>query len=406
MSEPDVSSLMNVADAIEIIDSVPVSPRTLRQPLLNSFGLRLARDITSDRDYPPFDKSLMDGFAIRAADANSEYFTLRVVGEIAAGKSATRPLGRGECMSIYTGAPIPDGADAVVPVEFSDQRSADSVRLHGPVRTMQNIARRGADCAAGRVVLSMGSRLTPAAIAVAASVGAAQVQVFARPRVVVLSSGDELVPIDQTPRTEQIRNSNGPMMSALLQRLGCDVHDAGWMPDDPAAVRAAIASVLDEADVLMLSGGMSMGEYDFIPRVLSEMNVDLKITKLKIKPGKPFLFGVFAGRFIFGLPGNPVSGFACTVRLCWRLLSRIAGGDASDAESWVCAPLTAPLPANGPREFYQPGQLNRTGTFTAFGWKGSADIYTLAKANALLVRAENDPAKPVGQIARVLLLPQ
>ncbi|MBC8105251.1 MAG: molybdopterin molybdotransferase MoeA [Anaerolineae bacterium] len=408
MSEPDVSNLLTVAQAIEIIDSVPVSPRIISQSLLNSAGLRLAQDIIADRDYPPFDKSLMDGFAIRVADAIGDAFTLRVVGEIAAGKSPSRTIGAGECMSIYTGAPMPDGADSVVPVEFAENRSGDSVTLRAAVRAGQNIARRGADCPAGKVLLTKGSRLTPAAIAVAASVGAAEVQVFAPPRVVVLSSGDELVPIDQSPLTAQIRNSNGPMLVTLLQRLGCDARDAGWAQDEPAAIRAAIQSVIDDTDVLVLSGGMSMGEYDFIPRVLKEMGVDLRITKLKIKPGKPFVFGTSpqaAGTFVFGLPGNPVSGFACTIRLCSRLLARVAGGSGCDAESWIHGPLTEALPANGPREFYQPAILNRDGSITPLQWKGSADIYTLARANALLVRAENEPPQNVGTNARVLLIP-
>jgi len=246
----------------------------------------------------------------------------------------------------------------------------------------------------------------------------------------VLSSGDELVPIDQTPATAQIRNSNGPMLVSLLARLGCDARDAGWVRDDPAAIRAAIQSIITDCDVLMLSGGMSMGEYDFIPRVLREMNVELRIKKLKIRPGKPFVFGAYsplaasqietrgpsnqgnrsatpqaASTFVFGLPGNPLAGFVCTIRLCARLLARIAGGSATDAEQWIHGPLTEPLPTNGPREFYQPAILNRDGSITALQWKGSADIYTLAAANALLVRGENEPPQNAGNLARVLLLP-
>jgi molybdopterin molybdotransferase len=405
MSEPDVSNLMPVAQAIEIIDSVPVFPQIVTQSLLKSAGLRLAQDIAADRDYPPFDKSLMDGFAVRASDAKGESFAPRIVGEVAAGSSSSRAVEAGECMSIYTGAPMPAGAVGVGPVEFSEIRSSDSVTLRGPVKVGQNIARRGADCPSGAIVLRRGAKLSPAAIAGAASVGAANVDVFVRPRVVVMSSGDELVPIDQAPQLAQIRNSNGPMLASLFELFGCDTRDAGWVRDDPAAIRAAIQSVLTDGDVLVLSGGMSMGEYDFIPRVLRELNVELRITKLKIKPGKPFVFGTFNGRFIFGLPGNPLAGFVCTVRLCSRLIARLSGGVASDAEQWIYGPLARALPANGPREFYQPVQLDRTGTVTPFGWKGSADIYTLAKSNALLVRPENDPPRNAGDVVRALLLP-
>jgi molybdopterin biosynthesis enzyme len=151
MPEPDVSNLHSVAQAIEMIDSVPVSPRVVARPLLKSAGLRLAHDIVADRDYPPFEKSLMDGFAIRANDATSERFTLRLVGEIAAGSATSRVVGPGECMAIYTGAPMPDGADSVVPVEFVESRDGESVTLRAPVRIGQNIARRGADCSVNQV---------------------------------------------------------------------------------------------------------------------------------------------------------------------------------------------------------------------------------------------------------------
>ena len=405
MSEPDVSNLLTVAQATAIIDSVPVTPRVVERPFLQSGGLRLAHEIYSDRDYPPFDKSLMDGFAICASDAKGEQFTLRIVGEIAAGREPSRAIGAGECMSIYTGAPIPEGADSVVPVESSVTRTGDLVTLRGPVRPAHHIARRGSDCPAGKPVLSRGTEMTPAAIAVAASVGASQIQVFEPPRVVVMSSGDELVPIDQSPRSEQIRNSNGPMLVSLLDRLGCNARDAGWVRDDPASIRAAIQSIISDCDVLLLSGGMSMGEYDFIPRVLQEMNADLRITKLKIKPGKPFVFGSLGGKYVFGLPGNPVSGFVCTFRLCARLLARLAGGGSNNAERWIHGKLTDNLPANGPREFYQPAVLNPDGSITALQWKGSADIYTLAGANALLVRSENEPPQNAGSVVRILLLP-
>jgi molybdopterin molybdotransferase len=207
------------------------------------------------------------------------------------------------------------------------------------------------------------------------------------------------------------------MLVALLVQLGCEVAEVSNVRDDRELIRQAIHSGMNH-DALFITGGMSMGEYDYVPALLAELGVELKITKLRIKPGKPFVFGVSPasareandGGFIFGLPGNPVSAFICAARLASRLLARIAGGEP--VERWAIGRLSASVPPNGPREFYQPakigmaqGGFSATGelaTITPLGWKGSADIFTLAAANALLVRAENEPGLDRGAIVRVL----
>jgi len=402
MSEPDVSDLLTVAQAIEVIDAADVAPRVADVALADADGLVLAEDIVADRDYPPFDKSLMDGYAVRCADlAEKSQATLKVVGEVAAGQSADRALAPGEALAIMTGAPMPEGADGVVPVEDTE-RSADSVHIHRATSPGRFIAKRGSDVRHGEVVLRRGMRLGPAQLAAAASVGAARVRVCAKPRVGVLATGDELVPIDQTPGPAQIRNSNSVMLAALLRRLGCDVSELGVVRDTPEAVRNALQRAMSQCDVLFVTGGMSMGAYDYVPRTLVELGVDLRITKLRIKPGKPFVFGVKDTRFVFGLPGNPVSGFVCTVRLAARLLARLSG--AEPEPRWISAKLLSPLKPNGPREFYQPAKLTTEGALP-LEWKGSADVYTLAAADALLVRAENEPALEAGSTVRVLELP-
>jgi molybdopterin molybdotransferase len=362
----------------------------------------LAEQVLADRDYPPFDKSLMDGFAVRCVDVAGASATLKVVGEVAAGQSATRALAPGEALAIMTGAPMPPGADGVVPVEDTE-RSADTVRILRATTPGRFIAKRGSDISARELVLSRGTRLGPAHLAAAASVGAAQVRVFAKPRAAMLATGDELVPIEQTPGPAQIRNSNSLMLVALLKRLGCEVTDLGVVRDTPAAVRDALQRAMSACDVLFVTGGMSMGAYDYVPRTLVDLGVDLRITKLRIKPGKPFVFGVKDDRFVFGLPGNPVSGFVCTVRLATRLLARMSG--ANPEPRWITAPLLSSLKSNGPREFYQPATLTDRGV-APLEWKGSADVYTLAAANALIVRAENEPALAAGAAVRVLELPR
>lgn len=404
--EPDVSNLLTVQQAIDILDAAPVSPRVVRLPLVEASGLRIASDIVSDRDYPPFDRSLMDGYALRCADITSAPVELPVAGTIAAGAAMPPALPTGAAAAIMTGAPMPAGADCVVPVEDTTRLDdGKRVQIGHSSSSGRFIARRGSDCAAGRVILSKGAKFTPAAIAAAASVGAHQVEVFARPTCLVLSTGDEVVPLDQTPGPTQIRNSNTPMLVALLDRLGADARDGGIIADDPVGIRDMIRAGIDEHDIVFVTGGMSMGEFDFVPRVLSEIGVKLKITKLRIKPGKPFVFGTISRRFVFGLPGNPVSGFACTLRLCSRLIARLGGGKADESERWLRAPLAEPLEANGPREFYQPAILRQDGHLLPLKWKGSADIYTLAQANVLLVRPENDPPQPAGAIVRALLIP-
>ena len=444
MGELDVSGLMTVSQAMAAIDAVPVAPRIVRMPLAGALGLRLARDVVADRDYPPFPRSTMDGFAVRAADVARPPAELRVVGRVSAGRMPEAALEPGHAMAIMTGAPVPAGADGVVPVEETQENAeAGTVRVLKADGLARHVAQRGSDCPKGKLVLPKGVVLGPAQFAVAAAVGAAEVDVFDGPRVAVLGTGDELVPFDAEPQGAQIRNSNNPMLVALLQRLGCRVTDVGTARDDPDFIRARLLEGLGaDYDALFVTGGMSMGEHDHVPRLLAELGVDLRVTKLKIKPGKPFVFGVkrhegtearrhegeagdsplrasvpdasvphsSPSSFVFGLPGNPVSAFVCTVRLASRLLDRLAGGPV--VERWTTGRLQVGLPANGPREFYmpavrtvQPARISAQAvlpTVKPLEWKGSADVFTLAAANCLLVRAASEPPLPDGTLVRVL----
>jgi len=427
MSEPDVSDLLTVQQAIAIIDAVPIHPKTATISLDQASGLILAEALRADRDFPPFDKSQMDGYAVRAADV-SPGATLRVIGEVAAGAASDLTVGDKQAVAIMTGAPMPAGADVVVPVEDVTV-DGDAIRLTKSTTAGRFIARRGSDCREGAEVLPAGVTIGPAQIAVAAAVGATDLRVFKRPTVAVLSTGDEIVPIHQQPGPSQIRNSNSPMLVALLKKLNCDVIDLGHVPDDPAVIRSAIECGL-QSDALFITGGMSMGKYDYVPRLLRELNIELKVTKLRIKPGKPFVFGSSLGSgvsgpgsgvedsnsnprpqtpdprpqaFVFGLPGNPVSAFVCTLRFASRLLARMAGGAVY--ERWMNATLQSPLPANGPREFYQPARLIGS-VAVPMNWKGSADIFTLAQADAFLVRPENEPALAAGSMVKLLEVPR
>jgi len=409
--EKSISELMSVAQAIAILDAVPVHPRSSRVPLAKAMGLRLSQDLTADRDFPPVDKSQMDGYAVRCADVAGAPVELKMVGEITAGNAADQPVLPGQAMAIMTGAPLPVGADGIVPVEET-VIDGDSVRILKSTVPSRYIAARGCDMKAGHIVLQKGMLLQAPQLGVAAGIGAAEIPVFDRPKVGVLATGDELVPIDQTPESAQIRNGNSPMLLTLLKKWDCSAVDLGMVGDDPEKIRAAILSRLNKLDVLLITGGMSAGSRDFVPGILAELGFQLKISQLKIKPGKPFIFGVRGekGPFVFGLPGNPVSGFVCAVRLVSRLIARLGGGEAK--EKWLAGRLDNGLSANGPREFYHPvvwsavqgGTSARTefASVMPLQWKNSADLFTLAQANALLVRHENEPPLGKGTLVRVL----
>lgn len=432
METAGVDSLMSVQQAIELIDAVPITPRVALKPLRQSLGLRLAETVVADRDYPPFDKSQMDGYAVRQADLPAEGslpVVLQVVGEVAAGQWPSRPLEPGQAVAIMTGAPLPAGADAVVPVEYTQPGpSADQVQVSSG-NWQKTVSRRGTDGRCGQTLLKPGQLIGPAQMAAAAMVGAGMLRVWDRPKVAILSTGDELVEIGHVPSPSQIRNSNNTMLFGLLRQLNAEVVDLGMVPDRPAEIRSALRDGL-MYDCLLVSGGMSMGKYDYVPQILSELGVILKITKLRIKPGKPFVFGVgprdsvppavdeqayaevarairppegSAGAcYVFGLPGNPVSAFVCAVRFAGRLLARLAGGEV--VEPWMEGVLQESLPANGPREFYLPVRMEDKMVFP-LRWHGSADLFTLAKADGLLVRPADEPGLSAGTSVRIYRLP-
>jgi molybdopterin molybdotransferase len=399
-----VASLLSVDEAIAIIDAVPVRPRVVEAGLSDAVGQYLGRAISADRDYPPFDKSLMDGFAVRCSDTAGGQAELKIVGEVLAGMEAGGTLEAGKAMGIMTGAPLPAGADGVVPIEDAGVRG-DQVVIRVAAVAGRFVTRRGSDCSRGKAVLSAGTRMGAAQVAVAASVGAERVSVFARPRVGVLTTGDEVV-VRGPVLGHQIRDGNGPMLRALLKRLGYPTSGARHVTDDAAAVTEAIEAALVGNEVLLVAGGMSVGQRDFVPGALEKLGFDLRIRKLRIKPGKPFVFAVGKrggeDRFVFGLPGNPVSAFVCTVRLVERLLRRMSGGVPDDGV--VCMPLAEGLGANGPREFYQPAEITMEGWAKPLQWKGSADVFTLARAGGLIVRSENAPVVDAGKIVRVMIL--
>ncbi|MGH8927842.1 MAG: molybdopterin molybdotransferase MoeA [Acidimicrobiia bacterium] len=290
------------AEVLGALETLPVG----RVSISDALGLALATAVVAPHPVPPFTNSAMDGFAVRAGDLTSTPIDLRVVEDVPAGRVATRPVTPGTAIKIMTGAPLPNGADAVVRVEDTTQ-NGETVTIQVGVAPGTAVRLAGGDVEAGAKVISAGTRLTPAHIGVLANLGIAEATVIRRPRVALASTGDELVPVGG-PRLGpgQIRDSNRPMLAALLSELGAVVVDLGRIPDDAAALADAIAGGAETADALVTSGGVSMGEYDLVKEVLGALG-NVEFWQVAMQPAKPFAFGKVGGRPFFGLPGNPVS---------------------------------------------------------------------------------------------------
>ena len=316
----------------EILDAVaPLPP--VRMPIRDVAGLVLAEAVAAREDVPPFANTAMDGYAVRAADTaaanDDDPVTLDVVGDLPAGYAPGASVGPGEAVRIMTGAPIPDGADAIVPVEQTSRDCATRVQIHRAATAGAHIRDAGGDVAAGDAVFAPGDVLNPAAVGVLASLGVTDVLVHARPRVAVLATGDELVDGDAPLAPGQIRNSNGPMLRALVAEAGCEVVDLGIARDDEAALEALLLEAAAGCDAIITSGGVSVGDYDVVKAVLSRIGA-LVWSQVAIKPAKPLAFGVIGTTPIVGLPGNPVSSHVSFELFARPALRRMAGHEHLD----------------------------------------------------------------------------
>jgi molybdopterin molybdotransferase len=371
--------------------TVPVAPATL--------GLVLAEDVLSDLAMPPYDKSLMDGFAVRSADLPAGQGVLTVVDEITAGQTPHRPIGPGEAARIMTGAPIPEGADAVVIVEHTRALEGDRVRIDSkPPAPGQNILYQGREMRPGDRVLAAGTVLRPQELGVLATVGRTEITVHPAPHVAILSTGDELVEASQRPGPGQIRNGNGPMLLGLVARAGGVPQNLGIARDDLASLRPLAAEGL-RADLLVLSGGVSAGKRDLVPGVLDELGVVGHFHRVEMKPGKPVFFGTKGQTLVFGLPGNPVSVLAC-FELFVRPAVRRLRGQADAGPRLVRAVLTADFPYRTDRPTYHPAWLEAGSDgwrVRMVPWFGSADLRAVTQANAFAVLPVGDHHHRAGQ---------
>ena len=361
-----------------------------------ALDLILAADLASDVDSPPFDKAMMDGFAVRAADGPGEHL---IVEEVPAGTVPTRTVGHNEATAIYTGAPVPAGADAVIPLEVCT-RTGDRVAVPA-TRPGANVLPRATELAVGAVALPAGTRLTPAALGLLAAVGRTAAACVPAARVAVLATGDELVEADATPGPGQIRNSNGPMLAALAARAGATPRYLGIARDDRDALAALVEDGLATADVLVLAGGVSAGKLDLVPEVLAALGVSAHFHKVRMKPGKPVFFGTRGSTLVFGLPGNPGGAFVAFelfVKPALRVLAGHApGGDLHQF------PLAADLAAASDRPLYLPGRMV-AGRVEPLAWFGSADLRAMLTADVLIALPPGEVRLTAGRPVGVLHL--
>ncbi len=402
--------MISVLDAIKIVRASTNLLEAEMVDLSNARGRILAEDIVADSDLPPFDRSQMDGYAILAGDVQSVPAKLKIVGESAAGRGWHHEIKTGEAVRIMTGAPVPGGADSVQQIELTREIAADQVEILEPAAPGRSIVRRGSEIKSGETVLHAGEHIGAAMMAVLASFGYAQIRVGKQPRVAVLATGSELVATDQKPGLDQIRDSNNYSITAYAELAGAVVERLPLAGDDTSLLMRQITEAAERSDVVITSGGVSVGAYDFTKPGLRELGAEIFFERVALRPGKPTVFARLpSGPLFFGLPGNPVS-----VSVTFNLFARAAilalqgAKNPLLAEDW--AVLSRDVKGAGERESYLPAQLGTTpeGTLTAepLKWGGSSDFVGFVRAKSLIVVPADTRQFEAGTKVRVVHLPQ
>jgi molybdenum cofactor synthesis domain-containing protein len=402
--------MISVAEAIQIVRQQTQSIGNEKVDLPNALGRVLAQDVVADTDLPPFNRSQMDGYAVRAEDTTTAPVSLRIVGESAAGKGWHRQMNSGEAVRIMTGAPVPAGADSVQQVELAHElKDGTVVELLAAVEPGRSIVKQGDEIKAGETVLRSGVTINAAMMAVLAAFGYAQVEVAKRPRVAVVATGSELVTVDEKPGQDQIRDSNNYSISAYAELTGAVVQRLPLIRDETSLLKRQIADAANNFDVVVTSGGVSMGVYDVTKNALKELGAEIFFERVALRPGKPIVFARLpGGALFFGLPGNPVS-VSVTFNLFTRTALLAMQGANEPVLKHETVMLARAVKGTMDRESYLPAQLttNDDGELIAFPlkWGGSSDFVSFALTTALVIIPAGMKAVDAGSLVKAILLP-
>jgi len=402
--------MIAVAEAIQIVRQQTVPLGTEHIDLPSALGRVLAQEIVADSDLPPFNRAQMDGYAVRAADTLNAPVRLRIVGESAAGKGWHNQIDEGEAVRIMTGAPVPEGADSVQQVELTHElKDGTVVELLASVETGRSVVKRGAEIRAGEVILRPGVTINASMMAVLAAFGYAQVEVARKPRVAVLATGSELVGIDEQPAQDQIRDSNNYSIAAYAELAGATVKRFPLTRDETSLLTRQIKEASDNCDVVVTSGGVSMGVYDVTKNALKELNAEIFFERVALRPGKPIVFARLPnGTLMFGLPGNPVS-VSVTFNLFTRTALLAMQGVNEPSLRHETVVLARAIKGTMDRESYLPAQLttNDDGELIAFPlkWGGSSDFVSFALTTALVIIPAGVKSVEAGSLLKAVRLP-
>ena len=411
MNDSAKTNLLPFIDARRIVEQ-RAAKLTSTEPeltsLLDAVGLALAEDLRADRDFPPFPRSTRDGYAVRAADVLAVPVDLHCVGALkAGGDTADLKVGAGEAVEIMTGAAVPAGADAVVMVEYTKTRGG-RVTIKRAVKAGDNVVHAGAEANSGQVMVSRGTRVQHAVVAVAAAVGRPEVAVHRRPQVAVLATGDELVDINLPPGPNEIRNSNSYSLAAQVYEAGGDPRILPVARDEAAELALLLHKGL-EADLLLLTGGVSMGKYDIVEEVLASLGAEFFFTGVAIQPGKPVVFGQVAVESkttpFFGLPGNPVSTMVTFESFVRPVLDAL-GGAKPEPLLFVQAELKEAFTTKTGLTRFLPGTLvgsQQKPEVEWVRWQGSGDLMSIVKSNCYIVVPPDREGLEAGETVTVLL---
>jgi len=377
----------------------PLAPENI--PLAQALGRVLAKALSAKRDQPPFNASAMDGYAVRSEDVATER---KIIGISAAGHAFKGSLKPGEAVRIFTGAPVPSTADTVV-IQENTESNGKAVTVLSPARAQHNIRPRGLDFKKSETLLPTSIRLNARDIGLAAAMNCSIVSVRKKPIVAVIATGDELVLPGQKPRADQIVSSNSNALAAMAESFGAEVTNCGIVKDNLKATERAILKMA-KADVIVTTGGASVGDHDFIQQALKNIGVKIDFWKIAMRPGKPFMYGRKGKQHVLGLPGNPVSALVCARLFLKPLLNALQ--DLPVEEAAIQARLGVAMPANDSRQDYIRAKLESaadgTRTATPFNKQDSSMQRTFRDAHCLIIRAPNAPATPAGGLVPILNL--